>query len=326
MKPNFFVVVSGPTGSGKTDIVNILGDYLKYPIAIINADMGQFYSPISIGTAKPDWKSEKYPQYLFDIINEPKNFTTFDYRQKVKELITELWSKDILPIIVGGSSFYISSLFYSQNISNNKNSIDIDFKNKSNKELWQELCSIDPIRAKKIHCNDRYRIERALSLWYKTKQLPSEQKPEFDPLGNFYMVFLTRDREDLYQRINKRVVAMIKEGWFSEVKNLNSLWCNFLYNKNLIGYKEIIKALDTLENKKDLTEVIEKIQKDTRNYAKRQVTFWRSFEKKLKENLKNYKNIYGQVAQLNLTNKDKIYVAKDLSLNIKKEISNINKL
>lgn len=293
MKP-FFIVITGPTGVGKTDFISQLESALSTPISIINGDMGQMYSPISIGTAKPDWKSQTTPHYLFDVIDEPVSYTVTQYNQKVNDCLIECWKQNRLPIIVGGSGFYLKSLFYpplnpeidiSQKFSQDYPGIDVDLS-KENKELWEILNKIDPERAAVIDRNDIYRIERALDLWYKTGKLPSSFKPIYNPPAQYLVFFLTRDINDLYNRINNRVLCMLNSGWIEEVENLSQEWKLFLEQKKLIGYAEVIAFLKKECNiPKD--KLISTISVKTRNYAKRQITFWKSFSKLLKSS-----NIY----------------------------------
>src|SRR3990167_1456873 len=267
------IIISGPTGVGKTDFVDQMLNK-KNNAEVINIDMGQFYEPISIGTAKPDYKATKYKQHLFDIIKEPVDFDVAQYRKLVIDKINELWGKNILPLLVGGSAFYIQSLLFPPGETDFP---EIDFLDVSNEKLWQKLNSVDPERAKQININDRYRLERALTIWEATNQKPSEFVPQIDLFADKIEIFiLTREREKLYKRIDERVIEMINSGWIDEVKNLSSSWRNFLKKKKLIGYDDIINYL---ENNLDKNELISTIQKKTRNYAKRQMTFYRKMEK-----------------------------------------------
>ena len=147
---------------------------------------------------------------------------------------------------------------------------------KSTAELWQQLNEIDPERAKKIHPNDRYRIERALALWQATGELPSSHAPVYDPIEKNYQLFLlTRDRQELYERIDQRVIEMLP-AWREEVRGLkNTPWEDFLCRKKIIGYCSLLEAQDDIET------AVATIQRDTRRYAKRQLTFFRSLLEQL---------------------------------------------
>ena len=129
----FVFIVYGPTGVGKTSLVDDLAKEVS--LEIINGDVGQFYKPFTIGTAKPDWKNYQTPHHLFDIIDQPKSITVAEYRKLICQKVDEVSSRGNLPVIVGGSGFYLKSLFYPPIIVNsiNKNSEKIDFDNLENR-------------------------------------------------------------------------------------------------------------------------------------------------------------------------------------------------
>lgn len=272
MMKNSFILVQGPTGVGKSDTITEIGKSL--PIEIINCDMGQFYEPCAIGTAKPDWKNETVTHHLFDIIKNPENLTVSHYRNLILEKMKEVWSRNKTPVLVGGSGFYGKSLFFPPKDSIQSN---VSYNNKKD---WDSLFLIDPVRAQEIDKNDAYRIERAFEL-IQQGNIPSQLRPEYNPPADtFLIIFLNRDRQKLYQRINARTQQMLKEGWIEEVQKLqNTEWQTFLEQKKLIGYPEIFTYLkDT--NAPDAFSIMQRtIQKKTRNYAKRQITFWKMFKK-----------------------------------------------
>lgn len=281
----FFIIISGPTGVGKTDFALLLCSQLSFPVEIINADMGQFYTPLSIGTAKPDYVNQPIKHHLFDVVDEPRDFSVAEYRKKVLETMHDLWSRGVTPLCVGGSAFYLQSLFFPPADGKaDKEELPASYVQCTTEELWAHLLAIDPVRAKQIHPRDRYRIERALSLWYHEGKLPSACVPQFDPPGMCAFYYITRERNELYARINERVQAMIEAGWIEEVKKLTPAWHEFLVAKKLIGYPEIIDFLSRGESSESALEVLaEEISKKTRAYAKRQLTFWRMLKRKLKE-------------------------------------------
>lgn len=275
------VIVTGPTGVGKTDFVDKL--VKKGNFEVVNIDMGQFYEPLKIGTAKPNYQNSSYKQHLFDIVKEPQNFTVSQYRDLVLNTVNELWSKSITPILVGGSGFYIHSLFFPPKVDFEQASeLEIDFSSQSNEELWKELNLIDSKRALQINLNDRYRLERALTLWRQFFIKPSEFAPKLDLFAdNVFMFVLTRERENLYKRINQRTEQMINEGWIQEVENLDNNWKDFLKVKKIIGYDDIINFLEVSNiGKKELVGII---QQKTRNYAKRQITFFKKLCKEIQD-------------------------------------------
>lgn len=271
------LIITGPTGVGKTDLVLALGQIL--PLEIINIDMGQFYEPLSIGTAKPLWRQEPIPHHLFDIVTDPVDISVAHYRKLFQNKIHEIWQRGALPVAVGGSGFYIQSLFFPPKEFSNK--LHSDRSSQSTEELWNELFHIDPERAWQINKNDRYRIERALDLWLVTGKQPSLLRPQFDPVCPALIVCLTRERAELCERINARTHVMLKSGWIDEVRRLSPEWQTFLLEKKLIGYPELIEYVRT--GHPSLDEVIETIQKKTRAYAKRQMTYWRRFKKLINE-------------------------------------------
>lgn len=296
MKKHTVLIVTGPTGVGKTDFVKEFCAHC--PIEIINGDMGQMYAPLTIGTAKPVLKEIPVPHHLFDILSEASYFSAMKFRNRVIALIHEIWERDRLPVIVGGSSFYLLSLFF-PTIEDDQEPI---IQGSDSRDLWQELARVDPQRAQEIHPKDTYRIERALAIWKSTGVQPSAYKPSFDPFASCIFVWLERDRKDLYDRINERVVSMIESGWIEEVQALASTeWEQFLKKKKIIGYDIIF---DYLAGSLDKKELIAGIQKKTRNYAKRQITFWRSFKRKLEQGYNSLKKPIVKpltIVELNLT-------------------------
>lgn len=270
------VVLYGPTGVGKSDIAERIASIL--PAVIVNLDMGQCYTPLSIGTAKPDWQRSPIPHYLFDILDTPENFSAYAYKNALEKVLESVWQQGKIPILVGGSGFYLKSLFFppsGQEVVGEGNPAEHEEK----ENLWEIINSIDPERAALIHPHDTYRLQRAYALWKKTGRKPSHLKPSYSSLAPSLIVCLTRDRQELYQRIDSRVLEMFKQGWVAEVERLaGSAWEDFLREKKLIGYDDIIRYL---HKEGDFEGLISTIQQKTRNYAKRQLTFWRMFERQL---------------------------------------------
>jgi len=310
--PKKLIIITGPTGVGKSDFALSLAQAVQGEI--INGDVGQFYAPLSIGTAKPDWHNELVPHHLFDHITTPTNYTVAEYRKDLIPLIAQIQERGSTPIIVGGSGFYLLSLFFppkenclpaAQEPALGTGGLAA-LAIQTNEQLWTQLNEIDPERASAINVNDRYRLERALTLYATTGELPSVHKPRYEPIVEDYLlVQVTRDREELYSRIDQRVIQMFDQGWVNEVASLPPAWHDFLQTKRLIGYPEIIDCLvsgqiskqdehrssvDKATDSKDYvfglpageSPLIAQIQKITRNYAKRQLTFWRMLEKRIK--------------------------------------------
>jgi tRNA dimethylallyltransferase len=292
------VIIYGPTGVGKTDLVLALAETL--PATIINMDVGQLYTPFGIGTAKPDWKREKTPHYLFDHLNEPIDYTVADYRIEVANLAAAAHKQGRMPCTVGGSGFYAYSLLYA-NQGSKVPSITAELQDISTEDLWKQLEAIDPERALAINQHDRYRLERALALWKATGEKPSSKKPLFAPVAQpFLVIGVMRDREDLYVRINQRTKNMLEEGWIEEVAALvDTPWEDFLRKKRLIGY---IEVFDYVRGTLTYPDLVRSIQEQTRHYAKRQNCFWRMMERNVQQELVVHKNYTSSIKSINLTN------------------------
>lgn len=290
---NYCIIISGPTGVGKTEFADRIASQMN--AEIINGDMGQLYAPLTIGTAKPNWQQASAPHHLFDIMKEPTLFSASAFRDQVHERCRAIWKRNNIPIIVGGSAYYNAALFFPP--MNYKGVIK---KQQYNQEqnLWQKLYAIDPERAAEIDSHDIYRIERALDIWSSTGVKPSVYKPTYSPIADFIYVWLERDRPYLYDRINDRVLAMVRDGLLDEARTLlGTPWEPFLYRKKIIGYEH---AMDYCYGKINKEQMIKAIQQATRKYAKRQLSFWNTFRQKLKKNIEAKKSS-AHIVQVNLT-------------------------
>jgi tRNA dimethylallyltransferase len=263
------LIIYGPTGVGKSDLACMIAQ--RIPAEIVNADMGQLYTPLSIGTAKPNWQAEPVRHHLFDVLDDPAHCTVIHYRHMLSTVLQDIWARDKLPIVVGGSGFYVQSIFYPP-VADHTDTKNVD-------GTWQDLHAIDPLRAAQIHPHDTYRIARALSIWYASGMKPSAYVRHFEPLGKAHIVWAGRDRAQLYERINERVLLMIKQGWLDECKALiGTPWEDFIRHKKLIGYPEMF---DCISGALNLDNAISQIAQKTRAYAKRQETFWRMLKRSL---------------------------------------------
>ncbi len=290
------IIITGPTGVGKTACVDELAT--RFPIEIVNVDMGQMYTPLSIGTAKPDWRNSDIPHHAFDIIDEPRDFSVTEYRLHVLQALTDIWRREKTPVLVGGSLFYIKSIFFPPSYTPS----NLDFSEDTDPyALWNHLYAIDPDRAQAIHPNDVYRVRRALAIWYTTGYRPSTFQPKFMPPSSAYIAFLNRDRNELYKRIDRRTHDMLASGWIQEVENLSEDWKSFLQQKHILGYPEVIAYING-----DITyhELVTRVQKKTRAYAKRQITFWRSLQKQLIDAFAEHSEYSGYITSLSLTEQD----------------------
>lgn len=280
MKDKLFVLM-GPTAIGKTDLSIDLAKKLNGEI--ISADSMQIYKLMNIGTAKvtPE-EMEHIPHHLIDIIYPDEEYTVANYQRDARELITQINSRKKLAMIVGGTGLYINSIVYNLNFTKvpPDNGYRQELEELANKHgdiyLHGILSRVDLDSSKTISQNDRKRIIRALEVLKVTGKTMSDHNKNFRKEVDKYnlsMVCLNMDREKLYDRINKRVDIMIEEGLIDEVKNiLNKGYSKELVSLKGIGYKEIIMSL---EGEISLDEAIEKIKQASRNYAKRQLTWFR---------------------------------------------------
>lgn len=287
---SFSISIIGPTGSGKTSVALALARRL--PVEIINADIGQMYQPFSVGVAQPTAAELAVcPHHLFTFLSAPKDFSVTEYRLQVEKIVKEVLKRRNIPVFVGGSTFYQQSLFKKiPSIAMDKLVVEREsarLEGMTNKQLWQELYLIDPERANVIHPNDPYRLIRALLLWYGTKKKPSFFTPVLSPItSQGFALFIRLPRSVLYERINKRTGIMLEAGWLDEVAALSSEWRTFAIKKGLIGYREIIEKSRDGEfqsnySSSSFQSIVASIQQQTRNYAKRQETFFRKLEREL---------------------------------------------
>jgi tRNA dimethylallyltransferase len=304
------ILISGSTATGKTNLALSLGTNL--PIEIINADIGSFYTNLNIGTAKPNWKISKIKHHFFDVIQDCSSWTSHEFREKLDRVIKEIWERGSIPVIVGGSAFYVQSFFYKQHkLHAPTKELIVSLSQEPSDVLWEKLKEVDPIRADKISKQDHYRLVRALTIWYTQGKKPSELEQIFDPLAPFYFITVTRDRDQLYEIINNRVISMMQDGWLDEIRSLISdeTWVDFLCNKKIIGYDLLIEYLLGYQSEKSLEEIVELIQQKTRNYAKRQVTFLKKLQKNIKNSMvanKNYNNYKIEEYNLSFISSDEL--------------------
>lgn len=275
------VVITGPTAVGKTDISIEIAKRLNGEI--LSADSMQIYKYMDIGTAKVRKDEMKgVNHHLLDFVEPDKEFTVSNYKEKATNIITELNNNHKLALLVGGTGLYINSLVYELDFIDiapddklRKKYEDIA-KNDGKNYLLDLLRKVDPITAQKYSENDVQRIVRALEVYHKSGITMSEQTKNFRKPSDKYnplMYCLYLNREKLYDRINLRVDIMIEEGLIQEVEGLlNKGYTPDLTAMKAIGYREIIKYL---QGEWSLDEAINKIKQFSRNYAKRQLTWFR---------------------------------------------------
>ena len=270
-------VIMGPTCSGKTELANYLVDILN--CEAINFDAFQIYKDMNIGTAKLSKDDPHYKKYhLLDYISPDKTFSVMEYqtlcRKELSNLLDKYANKNI--IIVGGTGLYVRAALFDYEFEKEDTSVDEDLLELTNEQLYEILKSIDEDESKKMHVNNRKRLLRAISLIRHSNKKKTEMlnKQTHKPIyKDIRFIFLSPDREELYKNIDKRVLTMMENGLIDEVKYLLNNYNLSLTARQGIGYKEVI---DYLENKLKYEACVELIQKRTRNYAKRQVTFFKN--------------------------------------------------
>ena len=265
------VVISGPTGVGKTAFSLHLASRFKGEI--INADASQFKKGLDIGTAKI--KKEEMmgiPHHLLDIIAPNDEFSISDYQILAREKVDEIIKNNHLPVIVGGSGLYIDALINDYKLKASKSNhqeIEEKYQNYSNLELYELLKSLDEDLANLTHPNNRNRVLRYIE---RANSGSSVQDNTSNPIYDVLYIFLTRDRAVLYKRINNRVIEMLENGWIDEVKCLKDKHIDIKAIKE-IGYLEID---DYLNGNLSYDDMVDMIQKNTRHYAKRQITWFKN--------------------------------------------------
>ena len=278
-KTTKIVAICGPTGSGKTQISIDIAKV--FDGEIINFDSQQVYRELLIGTAKPlPEERGGIPHHLFDEISLFEEMSAGRFVELAEKLVQEITQRGKLPIFVGGTGLYLRAFEYGLfKVSSNPQVRKLlkERASKDPKSLYQELQKLDPEYAEKIHPNDLVRIIRALEVIYTTgktlsafqKETPFFQKKRYPILK--IGIFLPR--RELYDKINERVIKMIESGWLEEVKNLLIKYGEEIFEKiKAIGYKELYQVL---KGQLSLDEAIKIIQKKTRHYAKRQITWFK---------------------------------------------------
>lgn len=277
------IVIIGATATGKTDISIKIAKSLNGEV--VNADSMYIYKNLNIGTAKPTLEEmDSVPHHLIGFVNETDTFNVSEYRELAKKEIDALWGKSVLPIIVGGTGFYVDSLIgnysYGETGANSeiRAQLQRELEENGKEYLWKKLNSLDPLSAQKLHPNDVVRVTRAIELALTSSTKSSVQNHTEPILKNPLIIGLNMDREVLYERINRRVDIMLKDGLLDEVKNLYDRGFTPENNQCMkgIGYKEVVAYFRGEINE---SEMIEKIKQHTRNYAKRQITYFKRNKK-----------------------------------------------
>ena len=256
------IVIVGPTGVGKTKLSVMLAKKLNGEI--INADSMQVYKGLDIGTAKiKEKEKEGIPHHLFDTCNVLDNYTIFNYQKECRKCINDILKRNKTPILVGGSGLYIKAALYDYKLE--EETFHSEFDELTNEELLNEITKV---HTTDIHVNNPKRLVRELN---KIKNNTVNTSNIYKPLYDIVVIGLTTDREKLYDIINKRVDRMVEDGLINEVKNLFDKGINSKAIMTGIGYKELYNFFN---GDISLEEAIELIKKNSRNFAKRQYTFF----------------------------------------------------
>ena len=270
------IVIIGPTGSGKTSLALTLSK--KYSAPIINGDAFQIYQEMDIGTAKVEKDSEDYKKhYLLDIVKPNQSYSVKEYQEGFRKTYLELKKKYPTIILCGGTGLYIRAALYDYVFEDEEEADVSDLEELSNEQLYEMLKQVDLKATETIHMNNRKRVIRALQIARthesnKSESIDKQEHTLFFKDEDVRFYFINPNREQLYENINARVDQMFDNGLVDEVKQLLNKYDLSLTAKAAIGYKEVI---DYLEGKYSLEECKELIKKRTRNYAKRQVTFFK---------------------------------------------------
>ncbi len=298
------IVIAGATATGKTNASIELAKRINGEI--ISADSMLVYKYMNIGTAKPTIEEmSKVKHYMIDEIEPNDNFSIAIFKEKVTQYINLIHSKNKMPILVGGTGFYINSILYNTNFNEEdsnkeyRSHLENLLKKKGKECLYNMLKEVDAESAEKIHINNTKKIIRALE-FYKKNNIPisehNREEKEKEKYYNSKLFIFNRERDILYERINKRVDTMIDNGLVLEVSNLlEKGYDKTLISMQGIGYKEIINYLN---GNCSLSFAINEIKKNTRHFAKRQLTWFKHQSDGVWIDLGNYETIDKVVGKL----------------------------
>lgn len=277
LKP--MIIVAGPTAVGKTELALRLSEDLATPI--ISADSMQIYKGLNIGTAKPDQEQQQRATHLLiDLIEPDREFSVADYQQQFQQTVAKLDEAGKIPLIVGGTGLYIRAVTQSFALPaiaepnpELREALKQLAKVEGNEALHRQLAEIDPEAAARIHPNDIFRVIRGLEVFQQTGIPISKMQTKGELKRPLIYLFLNRDRAELYQRINLRVDQMIADGLVEEVQQLFAQgYDSRLKSLQSLGYKQIGAYL---LGQISWSEAIEAIKQKTRNYAKRQISWFK---------------------------------------------------
>lgn len=272
------LVICGPTASGKTRLA--VDCALKFNTEIISADSQLIYKGLTIGTAKPSEEEMRgVKHHMIDVVEPTESFSVSDYSKMALPVLESLHLQGKMPIICGGTGFYINSLLFDFGYGNAAADESIrekyaEFLKKNGKDmLFKRLKEVDPETAEKLHPNDTKRVIRALEIYEVSGNKKSAQTDELTPKYEFLAVAINYPREELYNRIDNRVDEMFNAGLVEEVQRLLKYGVDInCQSMQAIGYKEVVSGLGNGDLRSTMSDII---KKNTRHYAKRQITFFK---------------------------------------------------
>ena len=284
------LVIFAPTASGKTALTRELfspkGSHFILNAEIISADSQAIYKEMDIGTAKPDEDLQKeIPHHLINLLTPDQQYNVSDFVNSADKVCQEIAARGHLPVVVGGTGFYIRSFLYGiapTPVSDEKlrNQLKERIAKEGNQVLYEELTKIDPQSAQKIHPNDAYRICRALEVYYlsgkKRSDFQTEGQGQLRSKFDFKFLVLQPPRDQLYERIRQRVDLMFESGLEKEVRSLiEKGYTKETPGMKAIGYSEWFKEDGSLYDISQLEEIKESIKHHSTKYAKKQYTYIR---------------------------------------------------
>lgn len=275
------IILTGPTAVGKTALSIELAKRING--AVISADSMQVYKHMDIGSAKilPE-EMQGIPHYMIDELEPEEEFHVVRFVEMAKKYLAEIYAAGKIPIIAGGTGFYIQALLYDIDFTDQESDeafrsrLETLAKEQGREKLHEMLREVDPASAEAIHANNIKRVIRALEFYHLTGKRISEhneQERQKSSPYNFAYFVLTDDRAKLYERIDKRVDYMIEQGLVDEVQKLKEMGCHRdMVAMQGLGYKEILAYLD---GELTLEEAVYIIKRETRHFAKRQLTWFK---------------------------------------------------
>lgn len=300
------LVIFAPTASGKTALAEkLFGKCSTSPFAgkaeIVSADSMQVYKYLDVGTAKPDKAFlENLPHHLIDICLPEHQFGTGEFVREADKVVKDIFARGKLPVLCGGTAFYIKNFLTGLPVTpeadeETRTLVENRMKTEGKEVLYAELEKLDPESASKIHINDEYRIKRALEICLSTGKPRSSfllnNPNEFRKGYKFLVLSLERDRKELYERINQRVDIMFESGLLSEIESLRKMgYTGEEPGLSAIGYREFFTS------ETDIEKIRVSIKHDTKRYAKRQETFFKSFNFAESVNPEDYEKIQEKIS------------------------------